>query len=119
MDSKQRRIDKIEDKLDKIEGRVSDLEHRTTNIEANDRKVESHLLTLRDTQRHNEQLLVEVRNMVEKLDMTNQGQNKLIAQMQQDRTDDRAERKKYTFWLITTVGGMFITGLVSIFATFL
>ena len=46
--------------------------------------------------------------------MTNQGQNKLIAQMQQDRMDDKTERKKYTFWLITTVGGMLITGLVSI-----
>lgn len=106
--------EQVEERINKIEIEVSEIKTKQEIDNENIRK-------LRDKIEISNGLITELRIVCERIQTTNENQNKtlenqnrILDELKASREKDKEKQGNYVFWFITTVGGILITALLGL-----
>ena len=104
--------EQVEERINKIEIEVSEIKTKQEIDNENIRK-------LRDKIEISNGLITELRIVCERIQATNENQNKtlenqnrILDELKASREKDKEKQGNYVFWFITTIGGVLITALL-------
>lgn len=102
------------EKINKIESEIKEIKTKQEIDNENIRK-------LRDKIEISNGLITELRIVCERIQTTNENQNKtlenqnrILDELKASREKDKEKQGNYVFWFITTVGGILITALLGL-----
>lgn len=104
----------VHEKLSQIESEIKEIKTKQEIDNENIRK-------LRDKIEISNGLITELRILCERIQATNENQNKtlenqnrILDELKASREKDKEKQGSYVFWFITTVGGILITALLGL-----
>ena len=102
-----------------IHEKLSQIESEIKEIKAKQEIDNENIGKLRDKIEISNGLITELRIVCERIQATNENQNKtlenqnrILDELKASREKDREKQGNYVFWFITTVGGILITALL-------
>lgn len=102
-----------------VHEKLSQIESEIKEIKAKQEIDNENIGKLRDKIEISNGLITELRIVCERIQATNENQNKtlenqnrILDELKASREKDREKQGNYVFWFITTVGGILITALL-------
>lgn len=102
-----------------VHGKISQIESEIKEIKAKQEIDNENIGKLRDKIEISNGLITELRIVCERIQATNENQNKtlenqnrILDELKASREKDKEKQGNYVFWFITTVGGILITALL-------
>ena len=101
--------------------KISQIESEIKEIKAKQEMDNENIRKLRDKIEISNGLITELRIVCERIQATNENQNKtlenqnrILDELKASREKDKEKQGSYVFWFITTVGGILITALLGL-----